>query len=40
MVQFQVVGVVTYPGVTSIQRHVSAAMQPFGGMCESWGVMH
>ena len=40
MVQFQVVGVVTYPGVTSIQRHVSAAMQPFGGVCESWGVMH
>jgi hypothetical protein len=37
---FQVTGPVTYEGVTSVQRRVSAAMQPFGGNCESWGVMH
>lgn len=39
-VQFQVVGRVTYEGVTSVQRRVSAAMAPFGGVCESWGVMN
>lgn len=38
-VQLQVFGPVTYEGVTSTQRQVSAAMQPFGGACESWGVM-
>ena len=39
-VQFQVVGHVTYEGVTAIQRRVSAAMEQFGGVCESWGVMN
>jgi len=39
-VQFQIVGSVTYDGVTSIQHQASTAMQPFGGVCESWGVMH
>lgn len=39
-VLFQVAGPVTYEGVTSIQRYASAAMLPFGGVCESWGVMH
>jgi len=39
-VEFQVLGRLTYEGVTSIQRRVSAAMEPFGGVCESWGVMH
>ena len=39
-VLFQVVGPVSYEGVTSVQRHASSAMQPFGGVCESWGVMH
>ncbi|MBK8212191.1 MAG: ribonuclease E inhibitor RraB [Myxococcales bacterium] len=38
-VQFQIVGPVTYEGVTSTQRQVGAAMRPFGGVCESWGVM-
>ena len=33
-------GPVTYEGVTSVQRRASGAMQPFGGVCESWGVMH
>lgn len=35
---FQVFGLVTYDGVTSVQRRVSAAMESFGGICESWGV--
>jgi len=39
-VEFQVSGSVTYDGVTSIQRRVSAAMEPFGGVCETWGVLH
>jgi hypothetical protein len=37
--EFQVVGPLTYDGVTSIQRRVSAAMERFGGICESWGVL-
>ena len=37
--QFQVHGRVTYEGVTSVQRNASAAMQSFGGVCDSWGVM-
>jgi hypothetical protein len=39
-VQFQVLDKVTYERVTAIQRCTSAAMEPFGGVCESWGVMH
>lgn len=39
-VQSQVLGRLTYEGVTSTQRRVSAAMASFGGVCESWGVMH
>jgi hypothetical protein len=39
-VQFQVFGRLTYEGATSTQRRVSTAMAPFGGACESWGVMH
>jgi hypothetical protein len=39
-VEFRVVGRLTYEAVTSTQRRVSAAMEPFGGVCESWGVMH
>ena len=39
-VQFQVLGQITYEGVTVTQRRVSAAMEPHGGVCESWGVMH
>ena len=37
--QFQVHGSVTYEGVTSVQRRVTIALEPFGGICESWGVM-
>ena len=39
-VQFQMLGRLTYEVVTSTQRRVSTAMAPFGGVCESWGVMH
>ena len=39
-VEFKVLGPLTYEGVTSTQRRVSGAMEPFGGVCESWGVMH
>lgn len=38
-VRFQVCAMVTYEGVTTIQRRVSAAMAPYGGVCKSWGVM-
>jgi hypothetical protein len=38
-VQFQIIAPVTYEAVTTVQRKVSAAMQPFGGVCESWGVI-
>jgi Regulator of ribonuclease activity B len=38
-VQFQINMSVSYEGVTTIQRRVSAAMKPFGGVCQSWGVM-
>ena len=37
--QFQVLGPVIYDGVTSVQRRVSAALEAFGGICESGGVM-
>ena len=38
-VQFQVEGPVTYERVMAVQARVSAAMEPYGGVCESWGVM-
>ena len=38
--EFQVVGKVTYDAVTQVQREVSDLMEPFGGVCETWGVMH
>ena len=37
--QFQVNGPVTYDGVTSVQRTATSAMESFGGVCESWGVL-
>ena len=38
-VQFNVWGPVTYEAVTSVQRRATLAMQPYGGVCESWGVL-
>ena len=37
-ISFQVVERVTYEGVTSMQRRLTREMQPYGGVCESWGV--
>jgi hypothetical protein len=39
-VLFKVTGLVTYDRITSIQLDASSAMQSYGGLCESWGVMH
>jgi hypothetical protein len=39
-VQFQVFGSLTYDLVVSVQSSVSELMAPFGGVCESWGVLH
>ncbi|GAB3381855.1 hypothetical protein GCM10027432_09760 [Lysobacter fragariae] len=39
-VLFQITGLVTYEGVTSVQRRTSSTMQPYGGICDSWGVLH
>lgn len=36
---FQVIGRVSYESITAIQRDASSAMRPFGGICESWGVL-
>ena len=36
---FNIYGPVTYETVTAVQRRVTTAMQPFGGRCESWGVL-
>jgi hypothetical protein len=38
-IQFQIHAPVTYEGVVAVQRKVSAEMEPYGGVCESWGVM-
>ena len=37
---FQVRDVLTYGLVTRVQAEVSVLMAPFGGICESWGVLH
>jgi hypothetical protein len=38
-VQFQVEAPVTYELVIRMQREVTDLMRPYGGYCESWGVM-
>ena len=38
-IQFQIHALLTYEGVTAVQRKVSTAMKPYGGVCDSWGVM-
>jgi hypothetical protein len=38
-VLIQVQAKLTYELVTSMQRRVSNAMAPYGGICESWGVL-
>jgi hypothetical protein len=39
-VQFVVESKLTYELVMFIQSSVSELAAPFGGVCESWGVMH
>ncbi|HEY0063807.1 MAG TPA: ribonuclease E inhibitor RraB [Telluria sp.] len=38
-VEFVVSGILTYELVISTQRSVSQMAKPFGGVCDSWGVM-
>lgn len=38
--QFQIHGRLTYDLVVSVQREISHQMAEFGGICESWGVLH
>jgi hypothetical protein len=37
--QFKIRGLVTYEKVVEIQHQITSAMAPYGGRCESWGVM-
>ena len=37
---FQAHGRVSYEAVTSIQRRATSAMEKYGGVCETWGVLH
>lgn len=39
-VQFRLFGLVSYNLVTKTQTFASDLMRPFGGVCESWGVLH
>jgi hypothetical protein len=39
-IQFQVYGRVTYELVLRIQKDVTTLMKPYGGVCESWGILH
>ena len=37
--EIRIFGSVTYESVTSTQRRISAAMEQWDGICESWGVL-
>ena len=39
-VQFQEQGKLQYPRVVEVQRHATSLMTPFGGYCDSWGILH
>ena len=39
-IQFQLHELLTYELVVGTQEHVTAMMEPYGGRCESWGVLH
>ncbi|MEQ1594393.1 MAG: ribonuclease E inhibitor RraB [Casimicrobium sp.] len=39
-VLFQVLDVLSYERVVSVQKQATELMTPFGGVCESWGVLH
>jgi hypothetical protein len=39
-IQFQMLELLTYYLVIRIQDQVTEMMAPYGGLCESWGVLH
>ena len=39
-VLFRVVALATYELVTSVQKDATSGMKPYGGVCESWGVLY
>ena len=39
-VQLKTQSKLTYDFVIEMQRDITEKMKPFGGWCESWGVMH
>jgi hypothetical protein len=39
-VLFQICDVLSYDLVMSVQREATALLAPYGGVCESWGVLH
>jgi Regulator of ribonuclease activity B len=39
-VLIRVRGVLSHDWVTSVQRDITSLMTPFGGVCESWGLLH
>ena len=39
-VEFEERGLLRYDRVASVQSQVCDAMLPFGGICDSWGVLH
>lgn len=39
-VKFQVHDRPSYELVTRVQKEISALMAPFGGTCNSWGILH
>ena len=39
-IQFQLFELLSYRLVVETQEHVSTLMAPYGGSCESWGILH
>jgi hypothetical protein len=39
-VQFQLFEILSYDLVVRTQKEVTTLMSPYGGSCESWGVLH
>jgi hypothetical protein len=39
-IQFHLYALVTYELVMRVENELTELMAPFGGRCESWGVLH
>lgn len=39
-IQFKIIDLVSYELVIGTQTEVTALVEPFGGVCDSWGVLH